>query len=84
MPQIAETKTVSAIFVIPLSGRIVNIVRLRGMQFVNKIVNTQITVHSVHETFSVNFIIFPRFTVSVHDCQSQYHPQISLIKLNYV
>ena len=34
-PQIAETKTVSAIFVIPLSGRIVNIVRYGGVQFVN-------------------------------------------------
>ena len=33
--QIAETKTVSAIFVIPLSGRIVNIVRYGGVQFVN-------------------------------------------------
>lgn len=35
MPQIAETKTVSAIFVILLSGRIVNIVRCGGVQFVN-------------------------------------------------
>ena len=34
MSHIAETKTVSAIFVIPLSGRIVNIVRLPGVQFV--------------------------------------------------
>ena len=33
--QIAETKTVSAIFVISLSGRIVNIVRYGGVQFVN-------------------------------------------------
>ena len=33
--QIAETKIVSAIFVIPLSGRIVNIVRYGGVQFVN-------------------------------------------------
>ncbi len=37
MLHIAETKTVSAIFVIPLSGRIVNIVRLNRVQFVNKI-----------------------------------------------
>ena len=34
-PQIAETKTVSAIFVISLSGRIVNNVRYGGVQFVN-------------------------------------------------
>ncbi len=33
--QIAETKTVSAIFVISLSGRIVTIVRYGGVQFVN-------------------------------------------------
>ena len=33
--QIAETKIVLAIFVIPLSGRIVNIVRLSRVQFVN-------------------------------------------------
>ena len=33
--QIAETKIVSAIFVISLSGRIVNIVRYGGVQFVN-------------------------------------------------
>ena len=31
MPHIAETKTVSAIFVIPLSGRIVNIMGLMGL-----------------------------------------------------
>lgn len=36
-PQIAETKTVSAIFVMSLSGRIVNIVRLWGVQFVNSL-----------------------------------------------
>ena len=34
--QIAETKTVSAIFVISLSGRIKHIVGLRGVQFVNR------------------------------------------------
>ena len=41
MPQIAETKTVSAIFVIPLSGRIVNILRLQGVQFVNMLCREQ-------------------------------------------
>ena len=40
-PQIAETKTVSAIFVIPLSGRIVNIVRLSRVQFVNRHIREQ-------------------------------------------
>ena len=40
-PKIAETKTVSAIFVIPLSGRIVNIVRLSRVQFVNRYIREQ-------------------------------------------
>ncbi len=35
MPQIAETKTVSAIFVMSLSGKITHIVGFRGVQFVN-------------------------------------------------
>ena len=35
--QIAETKTVSAIFVMSLSGRIKYIVGLRGVQFVNSL-----------------------------------------------
>lgn len=35
MPQIAETKTVSAIFVIPLSGKITYIVRFSSEQIVN-------------------------------------------------
>lgn len=37
MPQIAETKTVSAIFVIPLSGRITHIVRFSSEQIVNSL-----------------------------------------------
>ena len=35
MPQIAETKTVSAIFVMPLSGKITHIVRFSSEQIVN-------------------------------------------------
>lgn len=35
MPQIAETKTVSAIFVISLSGKITHIVRFSSEQIVN-------------------------------------------------
>ncbi len=42
--QIAETKTVSAIFVISLSGRIKHIVGLRGVQFVNSL-NSEQFVH---------------------------------------
>ena len=45
MPQIAETKTVSAIFVIPLSGRILNIVRYGGVQFVNSLRREQFWAH---------------------------------------
>ena len=64
MPQIAETKTVSAIFVIPLSGRIVNIVRLSRVQFVNRHIREQFC--SRFECRICNlltFCVFLRFTV---------------------
>ena len=35
LPQISETKTVSAIFVMSISGKITHFVRFRGVQFVN-------------------------------------------------
>ena len=64
MPHIAETKTVSAIFVIPLSGRIVNIVRLPGVQFVNTRCREQFCsrVTFAKRNF-LNFCIFLRFPV---------------------
>ena len=54
--QIAETKTVSAIFVMSLSGRIKHIVGLRGVQFVNSRNREQF----VHDGISSkrNFLIF--------------------------
>ena len=64
MPQIAETKTVSAIFVIPLSGRIVNIVRLPGVQFVNTRCREQFCSRFTftRRNFLI-FCVFLRFTV---------------------
>ena len=61
-PQIAETKTVSAIFVIPLSGRIVNIVRYGGVQFVNS-ENREQFVHddNADEHNILIFCVFRRF-----------------------
>lgn len=60
--QIAETKTVSAIFVMSLSGRINHIVGLRGVQFVNSLNREQF----VHDGLPSNrnfliFCIFLRF-----------------------
>ena len=54
--QIAETKTVSAIFVMSLSGRIKHIVGLRGVQFVNSRNREQF----VHDDIlsNRNFLIF--------------------------
>ena len=54
--KIAETKTVSAIFVISLSGRIKHIVGLRGVQFVNSR-NREQFVHDGSLT-KRNFLIF--------------------------
>ena len=52
--QIAETKTVSAIFVMSLSGRIMHIVGFRGVQFVNSLNREQF----VHDgiPFNRNFL----------------------------
>ena len=54
--QIAETKTVSAIFVMSLSGRIKHIVGFRGVQFVNSRNREQF----VHDDIAAecNFLIF--------------------------
>ena len=54
--QIAETKTVSAIFVMYLSGRIKHIVGLRGVQFVNSR-NREQFVHDGSPS-NRNFLIF--------------------------
>ena len=54
--QIAETKTVSAIFVMSLSGRIKHIVGLRGVQFVNSR-NREQFVHDCSPS-NRNFLIF--------------------------
>ena len=62
MPQIAETKTVSAIFVIPLSSRIVNIVRCGGVQFVNSLNREQFVHDGIPSNH--NFLIFCIFRVS--------------------
>lgn len=58
--QIAETKTVSAIFVISLSGRIKYIVGLRGVQFVNSR-NREQFVHDGNLS-KRNFLIFCIFS----------------------
>ena len=57
--QIAETKTVSAIFVMSLSGRIKYIVGLRGVQFVNSL-NREQFVHdgSISKRNFLTFCIF--------------------------
>ena len=65
MPQIAETKTVSAIFVIPLSGRIVNIVRYGGVQFVNSLCREQFCSRFMKRICNhLSFCVFLRFAVS--------------------
>ncbi len=57
--QIAETKTVLAIFVMSLSGRIKYIVGLRGVQFVNSL-NREQFVHdgSISKRNFLTFCIF--------------------------
>ena len=65
MPQIAETKTVSAFFVIPLSGRIVNIVRYGGVQFVNSRRREQFCSRFMKRICNpLSFCVFLRFAVS--------------------
>lgn len=54
--QIAETKTVSAIFVISLSGRIKHIVGLRGVEFVNSLYHEQFVHGGIPS--NRNFLIF--------------------------
>ena len=72
--QIAETKTVSAIFVISLSGRIKHIVGLRGVQFVNSR-NREQFVHGCRLT-KRNFLIFCIFLRFVNlKVGSAYAPQ---------
>ena len=64
MPQIAETKTVSAIFVIPLSGRIVNIVRYGGVQFVNslRLSRNLVGINFRHPNVMPNFAVWETIT----------------------
>lgn len=62
--QIAETETVSAIFVMSLSGRIMHIVGLRGVQFVNSL-NSEQFVH-YGNTSKCNFLIFCIFLLFVN------------------
>ena len=64
MPQIAEAKTVSAIFVIPLSGRIVNIVRYGGVQFVNSLRREQFCSRFMKRICNpLSFCVFLRFAI---------------------
>ena len=64
MPQIAETKTVSAIFVIPLSGRIVNIVWYGGVQFVNslRLSRNLVGINFRHPNVMPNFAVWETIT----------------------
>ena len=62
--QIAETKTVSAIFVISLSGRIKHIVGLRGVQSVNSL-NSEQFVHYGNIS-KRNFLILAQAEFPVH------------------
>ena len=55
-PQIAETKTVSAIFVIPLSGKITHIVRFSSEQIVNSLRREQFC--SRFQIAGCNYLIF--------------------------
>ena len=72
--QIAETKTVSAIFVMSLSGRIKHIVGLRGVQFVNSR-NREQFVHGCRLT-KRNFLVFCIFLRFVNlKVGSAYAPQ---------
>lgn len=64
MLQIAETKTVLAIFVIPLSGKITHIVRFSSEQIVNSLSREQFC--SRFQIAGCNYLIFCvflRFTV---------------------
>ena len=64
MPQIAETKTVSAIFAIPLSGKITHIVGFSSEQFVNNHRREQFCSRFREaDCNSLNFCVFLRFTV---------------------
>ncbi len=60
--QIAETKAVLAIFVIPLSGKMTHIIGFRGVQFVNS-QNREQFVHddNTDECNSLTFCVFLRF-----------------------
>lgn len=62
--QIAETKTVSAIFVMPLSGKMTHIIGFRGVQFVNSL-NREQFVHddNSNNCNSLTFCVFLRFAV---------------------
>ena len=72
--QIAETKTVSAIFAMSLSGRIKHIVGLRGVQFVNSR-NREQFVHGCRLT-KRNFLVFCIFLRFVNlKVGSAYAPQ---------
>lgn len=72
--QIAETKTVSAIFVISLSGRIKHIVGLRGVQFVNSLNREQFVHDGIPSNH--NFLIFCIFLRFVNlKVGSAYAPQ---------
>ena len=64
MPQIAETKTVSAIFVMPLFGKMTHIVGFRGVQFVNSPCREQFCSRfSSGICNSLIFCVFLRFAV---------------------
>ena len=64
MPQIAETKIVSAIFIMPLSGRIVNVVRCGGVQFVNSLRREQFCSRFKSRICKpLSFCVFLRFPV---------------------
>ncbi len=56
LPQIAETKTVSAIFVIPLSGKTTHIVGFSSEQFVNSPYREQFC--SQFQIAGYNYLIF--------------------------
>ena len=63
-PQIAETKTVSAIFVIPLSGKITHIVRFSSEQIVNSFRREQFCSRfQIDECNCLIFCVFLRFAV---------------------
>ena len=62
--QIAETKTVSAIFVMPLSGKITHIIGFSSEQFVNNPYSEQFCSRFWEaDSNSLTFCVFLRFTV---------------------